>query len=81
LRAGSYRRLSAPRSRALCYLRATGGEDVFVALDFARSVHTIALPDNGAWRVVLGSHHLEGKALVGGIFPLPGYGIVIARRE
>ena len=81
LRAGGYRRLSAPRSRALCYLRETGGESVCVALNFARSVQTIALPDDGAWRVLLGSHLLEDKALEGGAFTLPGYGVVIARRE
>jgi alpha-glucosidase len=80
LRAGSYRRLSALGSRALCYLRETGGEHVFVALNFARRVQSIALPDNSAWRVLLGSHHLEGKALEGAAFTLPGYGIVIARR-
>jgi alpha-glucosidase len=81
LRAGSYRRLSAPRKRALCYLRETGGESVFIALNFARSAQTVAFPDNGAWRVLLGSHHLEGKALEGGAFTLPGYGVVITRRE
>ena len=80
LRAGSYRRFSAPGSQTLCYLRETGGECVYVALNFARSVQTIGLPDNGVWRVLLGSHHLEGKVLEGGAFTLPGYGVVIARR-
>jgi hypothetical protein len=80
LRAGSYRRLSAPRSRALCYLRETGGQSVCVALNFARNTQTIELPDGGVWRVLLGSHHLEGKVLEGGAFTLPGYGVVIARR-
>ena len=81
LRVGSYRRLSALRSQALCYLRETSGECVFVALNFARKAQTIALPDGGVWRVLLGSHHLEDKALEGASLTLPGYGVVIARRE
>ncbi len=81
LRVGSYQRLSPPKSQALCYLRETSGECVFVALNFARSAQTIALPDNGAWRVLLDSHHLEDKALEGSSLTLPRYGVVIARRE
>ena len=80
LRTGSYRRVSKPRSQALSYLRETSGERVFVALNFARRVQRIALPDESAWRVLLGSHHLEGKTLEGAAFTLPGYGVVIARR-
>jgi hypothetical protein len=81
LHAGSYRRLSATRSRTLCYLRETEGDHIFVALNFARSQQTIALPDAEAWHVLLGSHHLEDKALEDGAFTLPGYSVVIARRE
>jgi hypothetical protein len=71
----------APRSRAPCFLRETTADRVFIALNFARSIQTIALPDNGAWCVLLGSHHLEGRVWEGGVFPLPDYSVVIARRE
>jgi alpha-glucosidase len=80
LRTGSHRRLSASRSQTLCYLRETEGNSVFVALNFARSQQVIALPDEGAWRVLLGSHHLEGKMLERKALTLPGYGVLIARR-
>jgi alpha-glucosidase len=80
LRAGSYRRLSAPRSQTLCYLREAGGQRLFVALNFARSPQMIALPDGDRWRVLLGSHHPEGKTLDGKSLSLPGYATVIARR-
>ena len=53
----------------------------FVALNFARKAQTIALPDSGAWRVLLDSHQSEEKALEGASLTLPGYGVVIARRE
>jgi len=79
LRAGSYRRVSVSGSRALCYLRETAGQRILVALNFARNAHTIALPDEGTWRVLLGSQQPEEKALEGGALTLPGYGIVIAR--
>jgi len=81
LRAGSYRRLSAPRSQPLCYLRETEGDHIFVALNFARDPQTVALPDAGPWHVLLGSDHSEDQALKGGVLTLPGYGVVIARRE
>jgi len=81
LRAGSYRRLSAPRSQTLCYLRETEGERVLVALNFACNPQTVALPDAGPWHVLLGSDHSEDQALKGGVLTLPGYGVVIARRE
>jgi alpha-glucosidase len=80
LRAGSYRRLSATGSQALCYLRQTGDQRVFVALNFARNAQTIALPDDNAWRVLLGSHQTEGKTLDRGALTLPRYGVVIAWR-
>jgi alpha-glucosidase len=80
LRTGSYRRLSAPRSQTLCYLREIEGNSVFVALNFARSQQVIALPDEGAWRVLLGSHHLEDKMLASKALTLSGYGVLIARR-
>jgi alpha-glucosidase len=80
LRAGSYRRLSEPRSQALCYLRETGGERVFVALNFARNAQTIALPDAAAWHVLLDSLHPEGRTLESKALTLPGYGALIARR-
>jgi alpha-glucosidase len=83
LRAGSYRRLSAPRSQTLCYLRETEGARVFVALNFAPSQQAIALPDEGAWRVLLGSHYLErpeGEMLDSKALTLSGYGVLIARR-
>jgi alpha-glucosidase len=79
LRTGSYRRLSAPRSQTLCYLRETGEQRIFVVLNFAHGSQTVALPDAGAWRVLLGSHHLDDKALEGASLTLPGYGVVIAR--
>jgi alpha-glucosidase len=79
LRAGRYRRLSATRSQALCYLREAGDQRIFVALNFAHGSQTVALPDAGAWRVLLGSHHLDDKALEGASLTLPGYGVVIAR--
>ncbi|HEY7093450.1 MAG TPA: alpha-amylase family glycosyl hydrolase [Ktedonobacterales bacterium] len=79
LRAGGYRRLSAPRSQTLCYLRETEGDRIFVALNFARNQQTVALPDAGAWRVLLSSHHSAGETLDGKSMTLPGYGVVIAR--
>jgi len=81
LRAGSYRRLSAPRSQTLCYLRETEGDQIFVALNFARNPQTAALPDAGAWRVLHDSHHVEDRVLDSKSFTLPGYGVLIARRE
>jgi glycosidase len=79
LRAGSYRRVSALGSPALCYLRETASQRVYVALNFARGAQEIPLPDGATWSIILGSHHPEGRALEGGALTLPGYGIVIAR--
>jgi alpha-glucosidase len=79
LRAGSYQRLSAARSQTLCYLRETEGDEIFVALNFARNPQTVELPDGGAWRILLGSHHSVGEALDSKSLTLPGYGILIAR--
>jgi alpha-glucosidase len=81
LRAGSYRRVSALGSPALCFLRETASQRVYVALNFARGAQEIPLPDGATWSIILGSHHPEGKALEGSALTLPGYGIVIARAE
>jgi alpha-glucosidase len=79
LRAGSYRRLSAPRSQTLCYLRETEGDHIVVALNFARNPQTVALPDAGPWHVLLDSQHSVGETLDSKSLTLPGYGILIAR--